>query len=68
MSASVVYLAEGVEVEVEAPEKTEIAVSVASRPAAVTVDGQPVEGWTYELASNQLKLTLLPGHAVVAIR
>ena len=68
VSASVAYTAEGIDVEVEAHENTDISVSVPSPPAAVSIDGERVEEWTYEAATGQLKLTLLPGHAVVAIR
>ena len=68
VSASVEYATEGIDVEVEAHENADISVGVPNRPAAVFIDGEPVEEWMYGATAGQLKLTLLPGHAVVAIR
>ena len=68
VSASVAYTTEGMDVEVDAPEETDIAVSVASRPASVSVNGGPVKEWTFDAASRQVKLALPQGHAVVEIR
>jgi len=67
-SASVVYTAEGVDIEVDAPEKTDISVHVASRPDAVAIDGKPVEGWTYDAASCRMTLSLPQGHMVLMVR
>ena len=67
-SVSVVYTAEGVDLEIDAPEETDLSVGVASRPHAVAVDGKPVEQWTYDAASGQLRLPVGQGHALVTAR
>ena len=68
VAASVVYTAEGVDVEVDAPEDTDISVGVTSRPDAVAVDGKPVVTWAYDAASCQMRLSVQQGHALVTAR
>ena len=68
VSASVAYTTEGVDVEVDASEEADVAISVASRPAAVSVNGESVENWQFDAASRQVKLALPQGYAVVAVR
>jgi len=68
-SVSVVYTAEGVDVEIDPREETEISLSMANRPRSVAVDGKPMDtGWTYDGASGQLRLSARQGHARIAAR
>ena len=45
-----------------------VRIAAASRPQAVSVDGEPTEQFSYDAASGQLTLSARPGHALITVR
>ena len=68
VSASVVYKPGGNDIEVDAPEGTDISVGMAASPATVTVNDKAVKGWKYDSSAHMLRISLAAGHSVVRVR
>ena len=68
VSASVVYVPGGADVEVEAASDTEIAVSMAKPQSKVTSTGSQTSGVRYDATAKLLSVKVAAGHTVIEIR
>lgn len=67
VSASVVYLADGMDVETESDTATEITLAVSKSPSTVTI-GDQAANVNYDQQSGMLKVAVPAGHTIVKVR
>ena len=68
VSASVVSVTGGADVETECDSGTEIILNLKKVPASVMVNDAPVKGFKYDKKTGTLKVAVPAGHAVVKVR